>query len=196
MSGAYPRVLCSRLLLGLMLLAMLGCGEAASGGGVALTPNTDASPSAPASRASSEAIALFPAPPADPQNSCELYDAIMRSADDLVLFGELILGGADPDAAAAAADAYALAADDWDELTYDLVSTYPGTLDAESAAWAVEALKYGATVPQAVDFLARVIRGEETSQTLNEAATAFADPAAYTTLSPMRGFEEDLCGPR
>jgi hypothetical protein len=120
----------------------------------------------------------------------------MQSADDLVMFGELILGGADLDAAAAAADAYALAADDWDELTYDLVIKYPGTLDAESAAWAIDALKYGATVPQAVDFLARVIRGEETSQTLNDAAAAFADPAAYTTLSPMRGFEEDLCGLR
>lgn len=113
-----------------------------------------------------------------------------------MMFGELILGGADLNAAAVAADAYALATDDWDELSYDLVVKYPGTLDPQSAAYAVEALKYGATVPQAVDFLARVIRGEEKSQTLIEAATTFANPASYTTLSPMRGFEEDLCGLR
>lgn len=144
----------------------------------------------------SGALTLFPSPPVDPTNPCELFDALLQSADDLVVFGELILAGTNLDAAAQAADAYALAADDWDELALELVVKYPGALDAQTAPYAVEALKWGATVPQAVDFLARVIRGTETSQTLEEAATAFADPSSYSTLEPMRGFEEILCGTR
>jgi len=181
-----------------VLMTVIGCGGAAtqttsvpssaeSSGATPITNVTDAP---------SSALSLFPPPPNDPTNSCELFDALIQSADDLVVFGELILAGTDLLAAAQAADEYALAADDWDELALDLVTKYPGSLDSQSAAYAVEALKYGATVPQAVDFLARVIRGTETSQTLEEAATAFADPSSYSTLGPMRGFEESLCGIR
>lgn len=186
-----------KLMLVVSIIA-IGCSGAASESSPVSSPSGVASstPIASTPEVPSDALALFPPPPEDPADSCELFDALIQSADDLVVFGELILAGTNRDAAAQAADAYALAADDWDELALELVVKYPGTLDPQSAAYAVEALKWGATVPQAVDFLARVIRGTETSQTLEEAATAFANPGSYSTLEPMRGFEGALCGVR
>jgi hypothetical protein len=173
--------------------ALLAFGRAGSG-----DPDPSGSPSAiptsPASGEPSPSVGLFPAPPADPTDSCALFRAIVASKDDLISFGELLLDGADRELAADAALAYAAAADDWDELAIELIARYPGALDPQSAAYAVEAIKYGATVPQAVDYLAKVIRGEATDQTIEEAAAAFATPGSYSTLDPMLGFESSLCG--
>ena len=182
-------------IVGVLLVALGGWGGSSGPNPTdAPTPSATASPEGTAPPAPSGSAALFPEPPADPTTSCELFRAIVGSRLDLQRFGELLLGGADRKLAAAAAIAYAEAADDWDELALPLVSKYPGTLDSSSAGYAVEAIKYGATVPQAVDYLAKVINGELTDQTLEEAAAAFADESSYTTLSPMLGFEEDHCG--
>jgi hypothetical protein len=151
-------------------------------------------PSAPASGGPTPSVGLFPKAPADPTDACSLFRAIVASKGDLIAFGELLLDGADRELAAEAATAYAAAADDWDELALDLVSRYPGSLDPQTAAYAVEAIKFGATVPQAAAYLARVIRREATDQTIEEAAIAFATPGSYSTLDPMLGFESSLCG--
>lgn len=177
---------------GLMLLL----GGSPAEPGPSETPTPSETPSVSPEPTPTGSVGIFPVAPADPTDSCGLYLAIMQSAEDLQRFGTLLLEGADSAEAARAATAYAASTDDWDELVEPLLTRYPGMIPLDSLSFAIKAIGWGTTVPQAADYLARVIDGSSTDRTLTEAATLFADPGAYPILEAMVGYREPLCGVR
>lgn len=190
-----------RALLVFALLLIAGGGLLLLGGRVedtspAETPSASVTPTPSPEPTPTGSVSLFPTAPADPTDSCGLYLAIIQSSEDLQRFGTLLLEGADVAEAARAANAYAASADDWDELVGPLLTRSPGMIPVESLPFAIKAIEWGTTVPQAADYLARVIDGSSTDRTITEAATLFADPGAYPILEAMIGYREPLCGMR
>jgi hypothetical protein len=183
------------VLVGVLLVALNGAGSGTPAPSGGPTPDVSGSPSPTPTPSGSPVVSIYPIAPVDPTDACGLFKAILTSAKDNQRFGALALKGENLTEIAEAADAYVRATEDWDELAPKLIAAAPIAANKQSASFAIQALEFTSIeVAQSIGYLAQVIRGEATDQTLADTAAAFADPTGYPALQVMLGFDLELCG--
>jgi hypothetical protein len=177
------------LLLGGTLLLLSG----GSGGQSMATPSPSFSSSPTPSGSIDPSLSDLPQPPADPTTSCGFLKALFQSALDVEAFAQAILDGADHESVARAADAYADATDNWDDLAPEIVARDPGLLDSYHAGGLVQDFRTVNDIPRTARYFAQVIRGQDTEFPLDVVAEGLADAGSYSLVMVINGYRRDIC---
>lgn len=181
-------VIAALLLAGALLFLSGG-----SGGQSEETPGPSSSASPTPSGSIDPSLSNLPQPPADPTTSCGFIKALFQSAVDVEAFAQAILDGADHESVARAADAYADATDNWDDLAAEIVARDPGLLDSRQADGLVQGLRTVNDIPRTARYFAQVIRGQDTEFPLDVVAEGLADAGSYSLVMIINGYRREVC---